>query len=372
MRSITHNTLEFLIMIHYLRRLPFYIWGATGIGKSRTVRRVSKQIAKKLNLEYSEHPDDINDTSKFMLIDRRVSQMEPSDLLGIPHIAKIYKKDANGKHIEEERELTKWIPPNWLPSQGQGIIFLDELNLAPPSIQSAAYQLILDRRLGDYILPDGFVVLAAGNRMQDKANVFELANPLSNRFDHVELKIPGIEDWIEWAQTEGDIDHRIQIFLKFRPALLHKEAADVRDKAFPTGRSWERASLLIKDVENVEEGEVLVATAVGEGAASELRAFLKLTKKIDIREIMENPEKIKLIKSIDMKYATISALIGYYKKDAKILRVMLQVAKEMEPEFGILLLRNVKQKEPRFFSREVVKISEWKELSKEVTKYCGD
>ena len=165
--NINHKQMERLIKLAYQRKQPIYVWGATGIGKSMTIKRVAKEIAKDMGLNYNEDISKINEEGNFSVVDIRISQLDPSDLRGLPKI-------DNGN--------TKWLPPNWLPRAGKGIIFFDELNLAPPSIQASAYQLILDRRLGEYILPEGWIIISAGNRLEDRANVFELPAPLKNRF----------------------------------------------------------------------------------------------------------------------------------------------------------------------------------------------
>ena len=131
-KQVNHNRLEKIIKIAYKTKTPLFIWGATGIGKSQTIRRVAENLAKELGLEFSDN--EIED-GKFGFVDVRISQFEPSDLRGLPDI---------------QGEKTKWKPPSWLPRnpKGKGIIFFDELNLAPPSIQASAYQLILDRKIG--------------------------------------------------------------------------------------------------------------------------------------------------------------------------------------------------------------------------------
>jgi len=382
--KVNHTELEAILKKAFELKEPLYIWGGTGIGKSQTARKVAREVAKALGKQYSERPEDINDESKFVFIDRRLSQMEPSDLLGLPEIF-VVVRDREGREAEIPIKLvgrydisgngyqivafkTRWLTPNWLPKRGTGIIFLDEFNLAPPSIQAAAYELVLDRRLGDYIVPTEFLIIAAGNRAEDRANIFELARPLANRFNHAELKPPSIEEWTEWAMNHN-IDTRILMFLKWRPALLLKE--DIGDeKAFPTPRSWEKASKWIGDVKDLNIAEKLLATAVGEGAASEFRAFLKLTMKVDIKRLFEKPESIKDIKEIDMIYATLSAVIEYFKKDKKQLQQIVKMAIHLQPEFGMLLLRSIKNKEPQFFKNNVLSIPEWRTISPEVVKYC--
>ena len=128
------------------------IWGAPGIGKSSII----SQVAKSNGLD---------------LIDLRISQLAPTDLRGIP---------VPGENVAQ------WYPPEFLPKEGRGILFLDEINMAPPAVQGIAQQLILDRKVGSYRVPDGWFVWAAGNRKQDHAAVFDMPAPLANRFIHLE------------------------------------------------------------------------------------------------------------------------------------------------------------------------------------------
>ena len=107
------------------------------------------------------------------LIDLRISQLAPTDLRGIP--------------VPAENKAS-WYPPDFLPTAGKGILFLDEINMAPPAVQGIAQQLILDRKVGSYQVPDGWFIWSAGNRKEDFAAVFDMPAPLANRFIHIEVK----------------------------------------------------------------------------------------------------------------------------------------------------------------------------------------
>jgi hypothetical protein len=208
--------------------------------------------------------------------------------------------------------------------------------------------LILDRRLGDYIVPDGWAILAAGNRAEDKAYTFELAGPLCNRFTHTELGVPQIDDWVDWAIAKG-VDSRIITFLKYKPSFIYKFDSKLKDKAFPTPRSWARyCSPLIQEIEDYNQLLTLISSAVGEGVATECVAYLKLTKQINLKDILEHPEKIKTITAIDVKYSLISALAEAVKKETKTsLPKVCACAEYFEAEFAILLLRFIKGNVPQ-------------------------
>ena len=327
MKIVNHEELKTILKITYMKKLPLFIWGATGIGKSYTVREVAKEIAREKGLEFSDDMRDINDPNKFVLIDMRISQLDASDLRGLP-------MHKDGK--------TVWIPPNMLPRAGQGIIFFDEINLAPPSIQATAYQLILDRKNGDYVLPEGYVIVSAGNRLEDRANVFELPAPLSNRFLHVELGVPDIDEWSRWA-SKSQLDARVITFLNYRNEYLFKFDMYEKSKAFPTPRSWEYASRLIDGIESLEGVETLSSTAVGEAVAIELTSFLKLKERVNFDEILNNPQSINALEK-DLLYSVLSEVAYRYSKEPeKYIRKVLEISYVMDkPEFAIMLIKMCK------------------------------
>lgn len=312
--EVNHNQTREHLIACYKARLPLFIWGETGIGKSDTVR----QAAKELDVD---------------IIDVRISQLDPSDLRGLP-------KYSDGE------ETTRWLPPNWLPREGKGILLLDELNLAPPSIQSTAYQLILDRKIGDYVLPDGWIVVGAGNRAEDRANVFTMAAPLRNRLLQITLRSPGIEEWSDWA-LENDIDKDIIAFLFWKKSYLNNFQEDKDASVFATPRSWYFTSRLI-GANGKGDIKQLAASAVGEGVAREFQAFKNLNGEVDLLSILDHPDKVRGIDRVDRKYVLVSALSGKYESDRKSLKKVLKVAIAMDPEFGILLARMLKKGNKHF------------------------
>lgn len=336
MREINHQQLKAVISKCFSEKLPLFVWGTFGIGKSENLM----QFCKENNLEF---------------IDVRISQLEPSDLRGLPNL--------NG-------ETTKWLPPNWLPKKGKGILFFDEINLSPPSIQNACYQLILDRKLGEYSLPPDWVIVSAGNRIEDKANVFELSSPLLNRFTHIGLKIPSIEEWTEWA-LKNEIDTRILSFLNFKPSRIFCFDSKNKDKAIPTPRSWAFCSKLIKGIDNLEDVELYASMSIGEATAIELVAFLKLNRKIDFEKLLNNPKSIKEITEIDLKYCILGGISEYFRqhKKSKTFEQICLLSKEMEAEFGVLLLRFTKGVDENFFKKECMISKAFKEISTKYAKY---
>lgn len=356
-RTVSHGQLKNVLYTVYDRKVPLFIWGRTGIGKSETVKTVAEEIAKGNKLKFLD--GDSNGKGTFGFVDVRISQLDPSDLRGLPTV--------DGK-------VTKWLPPSWLPQdkQGAGILFFDELNQASPSIQKACFQLILDRRLGDYVLPEGWLIVSAGNTIEDRADIFEMPAPLSNRFVHVELKVPTKEEWTEWAIPHG-ITSSIVSFLEFKPSMLFMFNSKSKEKSFPTPRAWNYVNKLIKDNKELddEELQILVASAVGEGVAIEFSAFLELKKKINITEILNDPKSVKAIKEMSLKYSLLSGLVEKYREDPVNLVKILRVADNLEAEFAILLLRFMKGVNNQF-TKEVVRHKEWVTLANRYSKYLID
>jgi MoxR-like ATPase len=245
-------------------RVPLHIWGACGVGKSQIVA----QVATDLDYDF---------------LDVRAVQLDPVDLRGLPRIA---------------ADQTEWAPPKFLPSTGKGILFLDELTSAPQMTQAGCYQLVLDRKLGEYRLPDEWVVIAAGNPASERGVHFAMPRPLRNRFVHLELEAD-LDDWCKWA-VKSRVRPEIVAFLRFKPDLLHTADATSDANAWPTPRSWEMASNVLSGIARRQKSTLLSGTSefeaqlldgtVGEAAASELVAFLRLFRQLpSIDEILLNP-----------------------------------------------------------------------------------
>jgi MoxR-like ATPase len=328
---VTHSELENQIRRCFEVKLPLYIHGTFGIGKSEVVREVAKKLAKGFKKEFVEGKP--NGAKSFCLIDMRLSQLEPTDLLGLPNFTE------NDKGVK----VVKWITPEWLPQDkdSSGIIFLDELSNAMPSIQHACYQLVLDRKLGNYKLPDNWIVIAGGNLSTDNGGIFALPIPLANRFVHIQLNIPDKKSWVEWA-FKNSIDTRIIAFIEWKPTNLYKYEKGKSDYSVATPRSWAMTSKLISGVKNLDELSIYLKSSVGEGIGTEFIAFLKLQEKLDIDNLLNNPEKVKEIEELSEKYALLTGVcerILEKPTDVQLYDKILNFLEYLEPEFSILLIR---------------------------------
>ncbi len=293
-------------------RQPVFLWGAPGVGKSQVVR----QVAEKLEIE---------------LCDVRAVLLDPVDLRGLPRI------DADNR--------AAWCAPAFLPTKGQGVVFLDELNAAPPLVQAGCYQLVLDRRLGEYELPDGWAIVAAGNRETDRAVTHRMPSALANRFVHLDFEAD-LEDWVNWA-VQHDIPEELVAFLRFRPELLHSFDPTRNEKSFPSPRSWEFVGKIMRSVKDKEIFPSLAAGTVGLGAASELLGFLRVYEDLpDVDDILAQPERAVIPGEPATLYALCQALA--YRAGEQTVASLLEFALRLPPEFSVLLARDCVRKYPPF------------------------
>lgn len=223
-------------------------------------------------------------------LDWRLSIHEPVDFTGVPTI-------RDGK--------TVFCPPGWLPTEGRGVLFLDEYPQAMLSMQNVGGQLIYDRKIGDYTLPPGWVVILAGNDAKDRAGVTKTPQQINNRVIHIDVE-PDHDSWRNWAM-DNNIDGRLLAFLDLRQELLCKPSPDAR--AFPTLRSWDFVNTILgEELPRPIEFEMISGT-VGPGPAAELVGFLDVyAGLVSWREVLTNPEAAPLPEGPANNYALMSVL----------------------------------------------------------------
>lgn len=283
---------------------PAFIWGPPGVGKSDVVAQIAQD-------------------SKLELRDVRLSLLDPTDLKGFP-VPDLAKK------------LMRWLPADFLPTKGKGLLFLDEMNQAPQSVQGAAYQLILNRKIGDYKLPDGWSVLAAGNRTSDRSIAHAMPAALANRFVHLDFDID-VDEWNVWAMN-NEIHTDVRAFIKFRPNLLHSFDPATNPRAFPSPRSWSFVNDVYKSHLSQNDEFELIKGTIGEGAAAEFSGFVRLIKDLPtVDAILVDPDGAKVPSEPAARFAIATAL------DAKastnnLDRIMKYVAR-LPVEFQVVFMR---------------------------------
>ena len=274
LRTVTPNSAKKSIVRAFKKKRPLFIWGPPGIGKSDIVHQ-------------------IGDSMDAHVIDIRLSLWEPTDIKGIPY-------------FDPNQNKMVWGAPSELPDAEMAaqhkyiILFLDEMNSAAPAVQAAAYQLILNRKVGAYKLPDNVLIIAAGNREADKGVTYRMPAPLANRFVHLELAV-NFDDWFQWA-VANKVHRDVVGYLTFSKKDLYDFDPKSPSRSFATPRSWSFVSELLEDDDDDNTTTDLVSGAVGEGLAVKFMAHRKVSA------TMPNPTDILDGKVKELKTKEISAM----------------------------------------------------------------
>jgi hypothetical protein len=312
--------------------VPFLV-GSPGIGKSALVR----DIAKEFNLK---------------LIDVRLSQYDTTDINGFPTI--------NGKKAG-------YIPMETFPIEGDTVpegydgwlIFLDELNSAPQAVIAAAYQLVLDRKVGKNNLHNRVIVTCAGNLDSDNAITNPMGTAMQSRLVHIELASDP-DSWIDWA-TANDIDHRITDYIKFRKGNLNMFKPDHTDMTYACERTWEFASKLLKQFD-IKSRTALVALsgALSEGVAREFIVFTDIYDKLPkMANILNDPDNIDITDEPSILYA-LTGSIAHNATDSN-LAAFMKFIKRLPAEFQVVTLREVVRRNKKLLNHPA--LIEWKLIS---------
>ena len=291
------------------QKIPTFLWGAPGIGKSSII----KQIA---------------DEKAMPFVDLRLSLMDPTDLKGIPF-------------YDKREHSAVWAPPSFLPRDGEGILFLDELNSAPPAVQASAYQLILDRKVGEYELPEGWAIVAAGNRESDRGVVYRMPSPLANRFVHLEMDVD-VDDYKSWAYTSG-IDERIIAYIGYKNENLFTFDATKNEKSFATPRSWEFVDKLMKSA--IDEKLLLnsIGGAVGHSVAVDFLSFCKVVHRLpDLEKILTSGEG-EYPSEVDVLYALCAGLVSKTLKNEQYCENLLHYTLDLQSEFAVMIVQELQR-----------------------------
>jgi hypothetical protein len=292
---------------------PTMIWGAPGIGKSDMARQIALQYAK----QFVTHKVSSNSTADELVKDVRLLLMNPVHLNGIPDL----QKTSEGKK-------TVFTRPDVVITEDEPyvVLFLDEITAAPPSVQAAAYQLVLDRRIGNYRLPDYVRIICAGNRRQDRSVSNEMPLALKTRMFHISLEVD-TNDWILWA-LDNNIAPEIVAFIKMVPSVLHVMPGETRElngnvvtfpvdsHTAPTPRGWHMLSDFLKaGIPDEFEIEV-VEGIIGKGVANVFAGFRKIYRQLpNPTAVLMAPDTATVPNKSDARWAISVALAHHVNEN---------------------------------------------------------
>jgi len=335
-KKVNHKELNIVLAHYYKTKEPLFVWGTFGIGKSRVLREVAQDIAKEKGKEFVDWnrttPDKKQEVFKapekyFCFIDIRLSEYDSSDIKGLPD-------------FQSDKKSIDFRVPFWAllleKPESDGILFFDEINLATPLVISSCYKIIYDRVVNDGKINDNWLIVGCGNKQEDRANTCDIAPPLRDRGGEVELLVPSIDAWTDWA-TKNEVDSRIIGFLNFKSSNLFK--VDFNDEQkFTTSRGWERVSRLIKSIDDKDTAKIdlITSSAISEGVSKEFMAYCKLSLMIDMNKLIEDPDQIGTIKDIGIKFFVTTSIADRYKDKkitfSKVMEVSKALDKHASPE----------------------------------------
>ena len=267
------------------------LWGPPGVGKSQGIREVAKELEAETG-------------KRVVITDVRLLLFNPVDLRGIPTSS-------------EDKKTAVWLKPKFFQMDESedvvNILFLDEISAAPPSVQAAAYQITLDRVIGEHKLPENCIVIAAGNRVNDKSVAYKMPRALANRLCHIEIE-SNVKSWRKWA-IENNIHSTVIGFIDYNPSALNLEIHNSEENAFSTPRSWEMVSNILKNVSNdIEEVFPLISGCVGSDVAYSFKAWGDIVANIpSVEKIFEGKPTPDLSKP-EIIYALLPQMVSYAQK----------------------------------------------------------
>lgn len=328
------SDLTIAIMRLYVEREPGMIWGPPGIGKTDGLYQAGRKIAKRLITEKK-----IKKIEEFGVIDFRLAMRDPTALIGFPM-------------PDQKSQTMKFWRDGELPTSGYGIVFMDEINSATRATQAGGMQLTLTRRIGEYQLPDGWSIMAAGNRESDNGVVYKMPAPLANRLVHIDAEVDNL-GWQAWAVDNG-VTPELLAWIRFKPDLLFKFDPKIDSKAFPTPRSWVKTDKFLRSDDPETIKYQLIKGTVGDGPGSDYWSFLKLIDQLPtLEEIRLNPTKAKVpTEKQPGARCAVTTLMGANVSEASF-EAFLTYAERLEKDFQAVFVRDALKREPKLRTNKV-------------------
>jgi len=319
-----------------IRLNSFMLWGPPGVGKSASLITIKSNVERVTG-------------KQVVITDVRLLLFNPVDLRGIPV-------------PNAEKTLAKWLKPEIFqmdPSESIiNILMLDEISSAPPSVQAAAYQITLDRKVGEHKLPDNCYIICAGNRMQDKSVAYKMPKALANRLTHFDIGCE-LEDWKVWAMR-NKIDAKIIGYLNFKPTQLYNFDPSSDDNAFPTPRTWEMSNNYLQVFGSLDSGFNCIAGCLGLGTAGEFKRYCSVFLNLPRVEDIFEGKKVQMPSASkpDILFALSAAISGrILGADTRQIKNAVNFIFDMPSEFSVLTMKDIllipKMKE------KLIMIPEW-------------
>ncbi|MBT7307103.1 MAG: AAA domain-containing protein [Gammaproteobacteria bacterium] len=302
--EITPSTFEsYLKEVTIPLKQPTVVWGQPGIGKTEIIQKAAEAMDYTCHAIY-------------------LPQFEPWDLQGLP-------VPVNGK--------TEYYPPlQMYPDNEKVVLFLDEIAQCSTAMQSMASRIVYERKLGDFELPENWVVVLAGNRQEDKAGTTRVSSHINNRVTHLNLVVKG-DDWVRWA-LHNDIDMRAIKFIQMREEMLNTFNPDEKTNATP--RTWERVSEIISHTNNKQILHPALVGTLGEEVGTAFYGFLDIfDNMVDINQVIMSPDRTEVPEDPSTLFAVSAALVS--KANEENIDRIFTYARRMPEEFQVRTVQDM-------------------------------
>ena len=325
--SSPSQTLRMMHVMKLADQTPLVL-GSVGVGKSETIYQFAESLAEEEGLSVSW--DNASPTAKqFGLVDFRLSHFESVDFGGLPYIVDGVQKRAMLGN---------------LPTKGKGLLFLDEFAQAGQDLQAIASQLIKERRLGEYVLPDGWTIVLAGNRHSDRSSANKIVAHGLGRVGLIEFE-SNANDWLKWASENG-VDERLIAFIQYQPQYLNNFDPKIVEPS-ATPRTITNLSKVLAQNPDKDILQNLIYGFVGREFTAEFMAFITLMQDVPNLQKVLDGKKVDVPEGVGLQYATAVALTSTIKesKDSELAIHFENALKFVEQfqtdEFAIFFVRTM-------------------------------